>query len=76
MGEPEKTIASREPSLCSFGFTSSRLLHMCCRNSSAPSFTRGRPAPNRPSKPRFSCSRWISFCCFFQSTPKGGLLRK
>src|ERR1041385_3930344 len=36
IGEPENTIASREPSLCSFGFTSSRLLHMCCRNSSAP----------------------------------------
>jgi len=27
----------------------------------------------RSTKPRFSCSRLISFCCFFQSTPKGGL---
>jgi hypothetical protein len=34
------------------------------------------PAPKRPSKPRLSCSSWISFCCFFQSTPKGGLVRK
>ena len=23
-----------------------------------------------------SCSRWISFCCFFQSTPNGGLVRR
>ena len=29
---------------------------MCCRKSSEPSFTRGSPAPKRPSKPRLSCS--------------------
>ena len=34
------------------------------------------PAPKRPSKPRLSCSCLISFCCFFQSTPKGGLVMK
>ena len=37
---------------------------------------RGSPAPKRPAKPCLSCSRSISFCCFFQSTPKGGLVRK
>ncbi len=75
-GEPENTMARREPCLCSVGRTGSNLLIMCCRKSSAPSLTRGSPAPKRPAKPCLSCSRSISFCCFFQSTPKGGLARK
>ena len=75
-GEPLKTMARREPCLCSVGRTGSNLPIMCCRKSSEPSLTRGSPAPKRPAKPRLSCSRWISFCCFFQSTPKGGLVRK
>jgi hypothetical protein len=41
--------------------TGSNLLTMCCRKSSAPSLTRGVPAPKRPSKPSFSCSRTYVF---------------
>jgi len=42
-GEPLKTMASREPCLCWSVCTGSNLLTMCCRKSSAPSFTRGSP---------------------------------
>ncbi len=42
-GEPESTIPIREPCFI--------LAIMCCRNSSEPSLTRGRPAPKRPVKP-------------------------
>ena len=73
-GEPLKTIANRDPYLCSIRRTGSNLLIMCCKKSSDPSLTRGKPAPNRPLWPSTSCSRWISFCSFFQSTPKGGFL--
>ena len=49
---------------------------MCWRKRRDPSFTRGSPAPKRPSKPRRSCSFFSSRRCRFQSTPKGGLVRK
>src|SRR5690554_8212239 len=45
---------------------------MCCRNSNAPSFILGRPAPNLPSKPLLYASNLTDFSAFFQSTPKGG----
>ena len=47
-GEPENTMASREPCLCSFGRTGSNLAIMCWRKRREPSFTLGSPAPKRP----------------------------
>jgi hypothetical protein len=44
----------------------------CCRNSSEPSLTRGRPAPYRPRSPRLSRSAVTASAYFFQSTPNGG----
>jgi hypothetical protein len=61
-GDPDRTIPTRDPA----GFMWES---MCCRNSSDPSETRGRPAPKRPWWPCFSCSSLIGAEYAFQSTP-------
>ena len=51
-GEPLKTMARRLPPSCGARILAS----MCWRKRSAPSLTRGVPAPKRPLKPRVSRS--------------------
>jgi len=41
-----------------------------------PSFTRGSPAPRAAVEPTLVVLTLDLFCCFFQSTPNGGLVRK
>jgi hypothetical protein len=68
-GEPLWTIAIREPRLAG-----SRILEIrCSRKSSCPSLLRGRPGPNRPSKPRCACSARTWDSTFVQSTLGLGL---
>ncbi len=43
---------------------------MCCKNSNAPSLTRGVPALKRPP---LSASASMNARSFFHDTPKGGL---
>jgi hypothetical protein len=71
-GEPLKTMAMRLPPWSPVDSPGFIFESMCSRNSSEPSFLRGRPAPKRPAMPWFSCSSLTSRAAF-QSTPKGGL---
>jgi hypothetical protein len=78
-GEPLKTMASREPCLCAaFGFTGPRTCStMCCRNKQR-AVVHARQAGAEAAVEAVACRArcTMAFCCFFQSTPKGGLLRK
>ena len=75
-GEPENTMASREPCLCSFGRTGSNLAINVLEKEEGAVVHPRQPGSEAAREAPLLMSRRTSPCWRFQSTPKGGLVRK